>query len=68
MTRKLILRALQHAHALCRPPIDLQYTSAAYRKQLSEHGMLSSLPSRGTEVSGKGIVMTILLLNDFLVV
>lgn len=55
MTTKLILRALRQAHALRKPAFGLlhhsdrgaQYTSAAYRKQLSEYGMKSSMSGKG---------------------
>lgn len=55
MTTALILRALQHAHALRKPPRGLlhhsdrgsQYTSRAYRNQLSAYGMRSSMSGKG---------------------
>ena len=55
MTTALIMRALQHAHTLRKPPRGLlhhsdrgsQYTSHAYRKQLDVYGMRSSMSGRG---------------------
>lgn len=51
----LILRALRHAQELRKPAFGLlhhsdrgaQYTSAAYRKQLSKYGMVSSMSRKG---------------------
>ena len=55
MTTALILRALQHAHILRKPPKGLlhhsdrgsQYTSRAYRSQLAAYGMKSSMSGKG---------------------
>ena len=55
MTTALIMRALQHAYALRKPPRGLlhhsdrgsQYTSRTYRKQLDDYGMQSSMSGRG---------------------
>lgn len=55
MTTALIIRALQHAHALRKPAQGLlhhcdrgsQYTSRAYRIQLSDYGMQSSMSGKG---------------------
>lgn len=55
MTTQLITRALKHAHALRKPPRGLlhhsdrgaQYTSHAYRKQLTKYGMQSSMSGKG---------------------
>ena len=54
MTTQLITRALKHAHALRKPPQGLlhhsdrgaQYTSHAYRKQLTKYGMQSSMSGK----------------------
>jgi putative transposase len=54
MTTGLIMRALQHAYALRKPPRGLlhhsdrgsQYTSRTYRKQLDDYGMQSSMSGR----------------------
>ena len=55
MTSSLIIRALQQAHALRKPPRGLlhhndrgpQYASHAYRKQLNDYGMTSSMSGKG---------------------
>ena len=55
MTTGLIMRALQHAYALRKPPPGLlhhsdrgsQYTSRIYRRQLGDYGMQSSMSGRG---------------------
>ncbi|MGK0500415.1 MAG: putative transposase [Oceanicoccus sp.] len=55
MTTVLILRALQQAYTLRKPPLGLmhhsargsQYTSRAYRKRLSKYGMRSSISGKG---------------------
>ncbi len=55
MTTALIIRALKHAHALRKPLNGLlhhsdrgsQYTSRAYRKQLADYGMQSSMSGKG---------------------
>ena len=55
MTTALIMRAVQHAYALRKPPRGLlhhsdrgsQYTSRTYRKQLDDYGMQSSMSGRG---------------------
>ena len=55
MTTTLVMRALQHAYALRKPPRGLlhhsdrgsQYTSRTYRKQLDDYGMQSSMSGKG---------------------
>lgn len=55
MTTELIMRALKHAHALRKPARGLlhhsdrgaQYTSHAYRMQLTKYGMQSSMSGKG---------------------
>ena len=55
MTSGLIIRALQQAHALRKPPKGLlhhsdrgsQYASHAYRKQLNDYEMISSMSGKG---------------------
>ncbi len=55
MTTELVMRALNYAHALCKPSRGLfyhsdrgiQYTSHAYRKQLTQYGMQSSMSGKG---------------------
>ncbi len=55
MITQLIRRALEHAHALRKPPRGLlhhsdrgaQDTSHAYRKQLTKYGMRSSMSGKG---------------------
>jgi putative transposase len=55
MTTALIVRALEHAHALRKPPRGLlhhsdrgaQYTSHAYREKLAKYGMQSSMSGKG---------------------